>query len=190
MSCTPITIESAEFCDSREDEAAGLKDLISIWLNQDVQSYPTAYKTAADVPNGITAMMADVRAASAIVMKAGKFPIKLPCILEKNAFSVKGSGRGSFMTEVKLRIQNTAHNRGFFKNLRGASFTLGVAEIDGDYQIVGQSDGQSTGFLAKVKPDSYDENYGEALSDDKYIEFTVEAKPYRPVTYPFPITYS
>jgi hypothetical protein len=186
--CTPIVVDSAEFCDNLEDQAGGLKDIVTIWpLLSEIATHPTAFKTAA--AGEVTQMMGDVRAASAIVMVPTKFPIKLPAIMEENSLSIKDMGKGGWMNEATIRIQNTEHNRGVIKNLKGARFYAAVGEFDGDQILLGQSDGISTQFLARIKPESVNVEFGKAFGDDKFIDFVLEAKPYKAVTYPFAIAY-
>jgi hypothetical protein len=186
MACTEVQIESAEYCDIREDEIAGLKSTLGITLHQDVQTYPT-WTSAAGA--GLTAMEASVTASGAIVMKATKKTFKIPCIFETGSMTIRQEG-GAFVTEAKMRIQNTPHNLGFIKNLKGR-FLANVNEAceGGKTYLIGQSDGISTGSLAKVKRGSVQVVSGEKYGDEKYIEFIIEAKPYMPVVYGGVITY-
>lgn len=189
MNCTPAALEAAEYCENREDERGGIKQLLSIFLHQDVETYP-AYKTDATVgPPVVTEMEACLRAHEAIVMKTGKFPVKLPTMMEKVALKTTDLAKGGYLTELTVVIQNTAHNRGFVKNIKGQRFTLAAAEEDGDMLLLGQSNGQSTGYLCKVKKNSLDEEYGVEFDNEKMIQFVIECKPFKPVVYPFPIAY-
>lgn len=187
--CTPVNVEAAEFCDNLEDEQAGLKEIIPVWLHQDVESYP-AYTDAVDLPSGVTEMVAQLKADGPIVMKATKFPIQLHCILEKNNLKIQRQGKRSWVAELKIQVQNTAHNRGVMHNLCSNKFSIGAPQTEGDMILLGQSDGTSVGFLATVKEDGVMSEFGTEFSDDKYIEVTIEAKPKHPVVYAEAIAYS
>ena len=187
--CTPVNVEAAEFCDNLEDEQAGLKEIIPVWLHQDVESYP-AYSTAADVQNGITESMAKLRADGPIVMKASKFPIQLHCILGKSKLNIKSSKR-STNTELKLHVQNTAHNRGVFHSLQRSKFSIGAPQTEGDMILIGQSSGTDVGYLAEVQDqDGVMAEFGEDFSDDKYVEVIIVCRPKHPVVYAEAIAYS
>ena len=188
MACIVKKALSGEYCDDKEDEAAGLSQIATIFQHDDVETYP-AYESVAGPE--ITEMEACVRAATAITMKATKFPIQLPMIMEKNGLMIKDLGRGGWLNEATIIIQNTEHNRGVVKTLKGARFSLAVQETDGDMLLLGQSTGgNDVGFLARIRPESIEEDFGVAFSDEKMIKFVVEAKPRKAVTYPYAIAYS
>lgn len=187
--CTPIVLEAAEFCDNLEDEQAGLKEIIPVWLHQDVESYP-GFSDVADVGNGITESMATLRADGPIVMKTGKFPIALHCILEENHLTIKKSGKKSWVSELKIRVQNTAHNRAVMYALSQARFSIGAPETEGDMILLGQSSGVDIGYLAKVQDDGVMSEFGEKFDEDKYTEVIIECKPKHPVVYAEAIAYS
>ena len=146
MNCTEVLLESAEYCDSEENKTAGFSDLMTVWKHDDVQSYP-AYNIPADLPNDITEMIAAGTAAGPIVMKTGEKPYKIPCILEQNGLSIT-SIKGGWNAEGTIRIQNTAHNRGFIDALKGCRFSLGMKPVEDDMVLLGQSDGLSSQYLA------------------------------------------
>lgn len=188
MACTPKQLESAEYCDNLEAEFGGLKDVLSIWQHQDIQTYPN-YITAAG-ENGVnpTESEGSITASSAFTMKAGKKPLKIQAILQKNSLNVISEGI-IFSTELKVRIQDNTHNRGLCGNLIKSKFSLSFQEDSGQVRLIGQSDGISTGYLATVKKGSYKEEVQESLTGEKYIEFIVMAPRYQPVNYNFPIVY-
>jgi hypothetical protein len=187
MSCVETTLESAEYCDSEENKTAGFSDLMTVWKHDDVASYPE-YNIPADVANGVTEMIAKATTAGPIVMKTGKNPFKIPCILEQNGLTTK-SIKGGWNSEAPIRIQNTAHNRGFIEALKGCRFTFGMKPVEDDMVLLGQSDGLSSGYLAKVVPDSVNIEFGTEFGSDKYIEFRVMATPKIPVVYKQAISY-
>lgn len=188
MSCTPKTLESAEYCDNLEAEFGGLKDVLSVWQHQDVQTYPT-YTTAAGVGGtNPTESEGSITASTGFVMKAAKKPLKIQAILQKNSLSVTSEGI-IFTTELKVRIQDNTHNRGLCGNLIKSKFSLAFQEDAGQVRLIGQSDGISTGYLATVKKGSYKEEVQEALTGEKFIEFIVTAPRYQPVNYNTAIVY-
>jgi hypothetical protein len=185
--CPEIVIDSAEYCDSEENKAAGFNDLSTVWMHDDVLTYPE-YQIAADVPNGVTEMIAKATASAGIVMKTGKKPYKIPSILEKNGLQIQ-SMKGGWKSEAAIRIQNTAHNRGFIQALKGARFSFGMQPVDDDMVLLGQSNGLSAGYLAKIDPESVVIEFGNEFGSDKYIEFKVMATPKLPVIYKHIINY-
>ncbi|MCR9064481.1 MAG: hypothetical protein NXI00_10980 [Cytophagales bacterium] len=185
--CTPIVLESANYCDQLEQEQAGLGEIISIFNHSDVETYP-AYSTVA--AGELTASAALVTAAAAITMKAAKFPSKLHCIMEENSLQVKKNGKRSWMTELKVRVQNTTHNAGVIHQLCKTRFSVAVPQVEGGLKLLGQSDGVSVGFLCEIADDGVLEEFGKQYQDDKYIDVTIVCDPKHPVDYPFAIAYS
>ena len=188
MTCTPIALEGAEYCDNLEKENGGLRDTLTIWQHQDVQTYPT-YTTAAG-ENGVepTASEGSITASTGFTMKSTKKPLKFQTILEKNALTVTSEGT-IFNTELKCRIQDNTHNRGLMGNMIKARFSIAFQEDAGQVRLIGQSNGISTGYLATVKKGSYKEEVQEALTGERFIEFIVTARRYQPVNYNTSIVY-
>lgn len=187
MACPDIILDSAEYCDSEENKTSGFSDLVTVWLHEDVLTYP-AYSVAADIPNNVTEMIAKATAAAAIVLKPTKKPYKLPAILERNGLKVT-SIKGGWRSEATIRIQNTAHNRGVIDSLKGGRFSIGMKQSEDDMILLGQSDGLSSQYLAKVDTESVLVEFGDEFGSDKYIEFKVMSVPKMPVLYKHAISY-
>lgn len=188
MTCTPIEIESAQFVDCDEARESGLTDLATVWLPDDIETWPAWFSTPGTTGTPPSKMEAKTLVDGEITMKASKKPFKLPCILEKNGYETKQVGN-SWETEVKITVQNTPHNRGFVDSLIGRRFLLGIKEVDGDTLLVGRTDGLSTGYLATIKKDSAKFISGDAPGSDRMGEFIVIAKRYLPTVYTGTITY-
>ncbi len=185
--CTPIVLESATYCDQLEQEQSGLNEIVSVFNHSDVETYP-AYSTAGDEDLSDSAAL--VTAAAALTMKTGKFPTKLHCIMEENSLQIKRNGKREWMSELKIRVQNTTHNAGVIHELSKTRFSVAVPQVEGGIKLLGQSDGVSVGFLCEVADDGVLEEFGKAYSDEKYIDVTIVCKPKHPVDYPFAIAYS
>lgn len=188
MACTPPELEGATYCDNMEEENGGLKDWLSVWQHQDVQTYPTYTSTpGTGVPPSISE--AAITCSTGFTMKSTKKPLKFQCILEKNALTVTSDGI-IFNTELKVRIQDNTHNRGLMNNLIKARFSAAFAEDNGQVRLIGQSNGVTTAYLATIKKGSYKEEIQETLNGEKFIEFIVTARRYQPTNYNTSIVYS
>ena len=187
MTCTPETIESAEYKDCVEKQDSGLTDLMTVWDVDDIETFPTAWSTAVAGENQ-TAHEAKLTITGSIAMKTTKKPKKMPCILETGAYTAKSVGN-SWEVEVKTRIQKTLHNEGFVDALLGRKFLFGFQENDGPTRILGRTTGVTSGYLAMIKKDSVSIVGGDTLGSEKYIEFIVTAKKYLPAVYTGTITY-
>lgn len=182
MACTSPELEGSQYCANMEEETGGLKDWLAIWQHQDVQTYPTYTSTpgTAGVPPSVSE--AAITCSTSFTMKSSKKPLKFECILEKNALTVVSEGT-IFNTELKVRIQDNTHNRGLMINLIKARFSCAFAEDNGQVRLIGQSNGNTTQYLATVKKGSYKEEIQESLTGEKFIEFIVAARRYQPTNY-------
>lgn len=154
--CTEISLSSAEYCDSYENELSGIEADVLIW-----PCYTVAYNPA----DGIPLMISNVE------------PIVLPCILEKTDAKIT-SRKGSFDSDIKIWLQNTAHNRGVISALRKTRFYTGVKEAGKSVmQIFGYKDDtcETNQLAAKVKDDSVLIDFGTEFGSDKYIELVISS---------------
>lgn len=188
MACTPPELQGSTYCDNLEEENGGLKDVLTIWQHQDVETYPTYTSTPGTAGSPPSVSEAAITCSTGFTMKSSKKPLKFQCILEKNSLTVTSEGT-IFNTELKVRIQDNTHNRGLMINLIKARFSCGFAEDNGQVRLIGQSNGITTSYLATVKKGSYKEEIQEALTGEKFIEFTVMARRYQPTNYNTPIVY-
>jgi hypothetical protein len=103
---------------------------------------------------------------------SSKTAVKFPCILEKNNAKIT-SKKGSFDSEVRVILQNTAHNRGVVTSLTKTRFLAGIKESGSDTLLVfGKKMWETNQTMAKVKEDSVLIDFGTEFSSDKYIELT------------------
>jgi hypothetical protein len=151
---TEISLSSAEYCDSYDNELSGIEAEILIWPGYSVYLGPTE-----NAPFIISATA----------------PIKLPCIMQKSNVKIT-TRKGSFDSEIRIFIQNTDHNRGVVAALRKCRFLAGIKEAGKKVlQVFGVKKWETNQTLAKVNDDSVVIEFGTEFDSDKYIELVLSA---------------
>lgn len=154
MSCIEIKLESAEYCTAVENELSGIEADVLIWPADEVSYSPG---------DGIPLLISTAE------------PRTLPCILEKS--NAKSVGiKGGFDSEIKVWVQNTAHNRGVVDSLSKMRFFVGIREAGKKTLLIyGYKDENSATnqLVAKIKNDSVVIEFGTEFGSDKYIELVI-----------------
>ncbi len=152
--CTEILLNSAEYCEADENELSGIEAEILLWPGYTVQLSPTLVQPK---------------------ITANKAPIKLPCIMQKSNVTIT-SRKGSFDSEIRVFIQNTAHNRGVINALRKCRFLAGIKEAgESVLQVFGAKKWETNQTMAKVKDDSVVIEFGKEFDSDKHIELVLSS---------------
>ncbi|WP_304234796.1 hypothetical protein [Jiulongibacter sediminis] len=158
MSCTPPNIASAEYCQSFENEVAGISHFVKVIPIGNIASGPDW-----TLVNGAVN--------STISLTSGSNIVDLPCVIEKNNFIVKGK-KGGYDGTLKLRLQNTTLNRSVVHQLRKSRALLIIKDLaTGEELILGRNEtGQQLG--CKIDPDTILHEWGEEFGSDRFSDFT------------------